>query len=599
MVVSEPGLNPQFIHQSLNNLLSVSQLQQFLAQLEVIEPNPGELFWHFDQRSPAGTFVLYPQVYPLGRRCTGDRGSAGIYLILAGKVRLIDQDDNLIASIAQGWLGQISLFMESGWQPYSLRASLGLKIAYLDAKSAKSWFENCPQLQEYIYAQGERWDLLMLCHQVSGSKSVEALLPILAALNTAQLEPGILPHELAENRQLWLLYQGEMVHGSGLKLVPGQLYDRNILPTEGEWLITKPTELYVLEDSSKGAVKVKPAIPKTANALTKITPLRKISPEVRVPQVETSLPYFPSPRVKIAHWWQQSSKHYPFFKQHSHADCGVTCLVMISKYWGKNFSINQLRGVANVDRSGASIKGLITAAESVGFMVRPRKADLLALQSQELPAIAHWEGNHYVVVYQVTKRQVIISDPAIGRRVLSRQEFVAGWTGYILLLTPTAKFEQTPEAKQSLWKYGKILQPYKTVLLEIFAASLIIQIVGLFSPIFTQILLDRVVVQRSVSTLIAVGIGLLIFKIFQVIILTLRRYLLYHTANRLDLSLIVGFISHTFNLPLNYFETRYVGDITSRINENRKIRSFLTGDAITTVLDCFKFVCLYRFNVLV
>ncbi|MBW4534697.1 MAG: peptidase domain-containing ABC transporter [Pleurocapsa minor HA4230-MV1] len=562
MVVSKPDLDPKFIQQSLNHLLSESQLQQFLSQLEIIEPNPGELFWHFD------------------------RIEAGIYLILTGKARLIDHEDNLIASISQGWLGQIDLFVESGWQPYSLRASLGLTLAYLDTKSAKFWLETHPQLQEHIYRQGEKWDLLMLCHQVSGSKSVEDLLPILPLLATEQLEPGILSPHLAEKKHLWLLRQGEMVHGSGLKLAPGQLYDREFLPTEGEWLITKPTQLYLLEDNLPETIKAKSSI-KTQNtgSALKIAPLQTVIPEAQAAPETQSLPYFPSPTVKIAHWWQQSSRRYPFLKQHSNSDCGVTCLVMISKYWGKNFSINQLRGVANVDRSGASIKGLITAAESVGFMVRPRKADLLALQSQELPAIAHWAGNHYVVVYQVTKRQVIISDPAIGRRILSRQEFVAGWTGYTLLLTPTAKFEQAPETKASLWKYGKILQPYQLVILEIFAASFIIQIVGLFSPIFTQILLDRVVVQRSVPTLIAVGTGLLIFRIFQVVISTLRRYLLYHTANRLDLSLIVGFISHTFNLPLNYFETRYVGDITSRINENRKIRSFLTGDAITTVLD--------------
>jgi HlyB family type I secretion system ABC transporter len=561
MVVSKPDLDPKFIQQSLNHLLSESQLQQFLSQLEIIEPNPGELFWHFD------------------------RIEAGIYLILTGKARLIDHEDNLIASISQGWLGQIDLFVESGWQPYSLRASLGLTLAYLDTKSAKFWLETHPQLQEHIYRQGEKWDLLMLCHQVSGSKSVEDLLPILPLLATEQLEPGILSPRLAENKQLWLLRQGEMVHGSGLKLAPGQLYYREFLPTEGEWLITKPTQLYILENRLEGKENVKLPIKTSNSTAIKIAPLKEVIPQAKAAPETQSLPYFPSPSVKIAHWWQQSSKRYPFLKQHSDSDCGVACLVMISKYWGKNFSINQLRAVANVDRSGASIKGLITAAESVGFMVRPRKADLLALQSQELPAIAHWEGNHYVVVYQVTKRQVIISDPAIGRRILSRQEFVVGWTGYTLLLTPTAKFEQTPETKASVWKYGKILQPYQLVILEIFAASLIIQIVGLFSPIFTQILLDRVVVQRSVPTLIAVGTGLLIFRIFQVVISTLRRYLLYHTANRLDLSLIVGFISHTFNLPLNYFETRYVGDITSRINENRKIRSFLTGDAITTVLD--------------
>ncbi len=112
-----------------------------------------------------------------------------------------------------------------------------------------------------------------------------------------------------------------------------------------------------------------------------------------------------------------------------------------------------------------------------------------------------------------------------------------------------------------------------------------IQVLGLVTPIFTQILLDRVVVQRSTSTLIAIGSGLIVFSLFGVAMSSLRRYLLYHTANKIDLSLIVGFISHTLRLPLSYFETRYVGDITSRISENRKIRDFITGEAISTMLD--------------
>jgi HlyB family type I secretion system ABC transporter len=552
MVVSKPELNAKFINRSLNNLLSESQLQQFLEQLQIIEPNPGELFWSSD-------------------------AGGGIYLILAGKVRLIDREDNLIASLTEGWLGQIGC-LESDWQPHSLRASLGLKLAYLDRPWVEFWFDNHPQLREYIYCQGEKWDLLLSSEQVNSGKFVANLLPILSLLSRQQIESGIFSGSTGEG-ELWLLYRGEMVHESGLKLIPGQIYDRDRLPTDGEWLMVKPTILYSLTaDATPTTIKTQ--------ALNLTPPIVSLKPIPPVKQEEKfTQPYFPSPKVKLDHIWQQSLKRYPFLKQHSNSDCGVACLVMIAKYWGKNFSINQLRGVANVDRSGASIKGLITAAESVGFMVRPRKADLLALQSQELPAIAHWEGNHYVVVYRVTKQQVIISDPAIGRRILSRQEFVAGWTGYIVLLTPTAKLERTPNAQPNLWKYGKLLQPYKVVLLEIFATSLIIQIVGLFSPIFTQVLLDRVVVQRSVPTLIAVGIGLLIFRIFRVIMTTLRHYLLYHTANRLDLSLIVGFINHTFNLPLNYFETRYVGDITSRINENRKIRRFITGDAITTILD--------------
>ncbi|MBE9011419.1 peptidase domain-containing ABC transporter [Pseudanabaenaceae cyanobacterium LEGE 13415] len=295
--------------------------------------------------------------------------------------------------------------------------------------------------------------------------------------------------------------------------------------------------------------------------------------------------YFPSPRLKIGHWWQRTTQRYPFIEQQSAVDCGVACLVMISRYWGKQFSIHQLRSIANVDRSGTSLRSLMDAAESLGFSPRPVKASLDQLAKQRLPAIAHWEGKHFIVVYDISRTKVVIADPAIGRKQLSHTEFKRAWTGYTLLLQPTSSLKTTPEAKQTLWKFFALVQPHWRILIEIVIASIALQVFGLFTPLFTQLLLDRVIVQRSESTFFAIGSGLLIFSIFRVVMSSLRQYLLYHTANRMDLSLIVGFINHALRLPLSYFETRYVGDITSRIQENRKIREFLTSDALTTVLD--------------
>lgn len=103
------------------------------------------------------------------------------------------------------------------------------------------------------------------------------------------------------------------------------------------------------------------------------------------------------------------------------------------------------------------------------------------------------------------------------------------------------------------------------MLLEVFIASVFIQIFGLITPLFTQLILDRVVVQRSELTLTTVGLGLVIFSLFRVAITGLRQYLLDQTANRVDVALIVGFIRHTFRLPLSFFESRYVGDIISRV----------------------------------
>jgi ATP-binding cassette, subfamily B, bacterial HlyB/CyaB len=295
--------------------------------------------------------------------------------------------------------------------------------------------------------------------------------------------------------------------------------------------------------------------------------------------------YFPSPAQRLGHWIGRSIRRYPFFEQQSASDCGAACLVMIARYWGKRISVNRLREMANVNRDGASMLGLVTAAENIGFSTRPVKATLEGLSKQPLPAIAHWEGKHFVVIWEITEKKVIIGDPAIGQLTLSRTEFASKWTGFTLLLQPTLKFRETKEDKTSLWQFYRLLQPHWFVLLEIFVASLFIQIFGLITPIFTQLILDRVIVQGSIATLWAMGIGALIFGVFRVAITGLRAYLLDHTANRIDTALITGFIRHTLSLPLGYFESRYVGDIISRVGENRKIQRFLSGEALSILLD--------------
>ncbi|MBD0347166.1 MAG: peptidase domain-containing ABC transporter, partial [Coleofasciculus sp. Co-bin14] len=311
-------------------------------------------------------------------------------------------------------------------------------------------------------------------------------------------------------------------------------------------------------------------------------PQREPSPKQKQ---KKSLPYFPSPKVKVRQLWGSLTKTYPFYAQQSSADCGAACLAMIGRYWGKQFSVNRLREQANISRSGSSLRALAAAAESLGFSTRPVKASLDKFAEQPLPAIAHWQGKHYIVVYKITNKQVIVADPAIGQLNLTHAQFNEGWTGYALLMQPTALFKQAEEGEASLWQFFELVKPYSKVLLEVFLASVLIQIFGLVTPLFTQLLLDRVIVQGSTITLNAVGVGLLIFGLFRIIINGVRQYLLDHTANRVSVAMLVGFIKHTFDLPLSFFESRYVGDIVSRIQENQKIQRFLTGEALSICLD--------------
>ena len=549
-----------------------------------------------------------------------------MYVILEGKARLVDRADNLVISLAAGdFFGESTLFADR-FEPYSIRVSANSQLCRLRGSVILPLLRKYPTLNQNLSRKAQQKDLLIFNHHANGGdrRQTTKLAEIIPYLAKHQLQVGNVP-EVIRQKQLWLLRQGEIIHSSGQKIVPGKVYLLDDLPPTGAWLVACPSDLYTLERDesltrlpSNGVLKsstnhnwfpastpesdrqnVAPenngsfnrdrdipisytAVVESADADSKRTSKNSAPSESKKALTKA---YFPSPKLQVNHFWQQLSKRYPFFLQQSASDCGAACLVMVGRYWGKKFSINRLRELASVDRSGASLNGLAGAAQSIGFTARMVTASLDKLAEQSLPAIAHWEGNHYIVVYKVTSQHVIVADPAIGQLTLSREQFNEGWTGYTLLLQPTALLKKTTENSSSLGRYFELVKPHRTIILEIALASIAIQIFGLVVPLLTQLLLDRVVVQRSDITLTAVGSGLLIFGLFRIAMTGLRQYLLAHTANRIDLALIVGFVDRTFRLPLSFFETRYVGDIISRIQENRKIQRFLTGEALSIILD--------------
>ncbi|MEB3826577.1 ABC transporter transmembrane domain-containing protein, partial [Phormidium sp. CCY1219] len=277
---------------------------------------------------------------------------------------------------------------------------------------------------------------------------------------------------------------------------------------------------------------------------------------------------------------------YPHLRQQSSSDCGAACIAIIGRYWGKRFSINYLRELSGVGRSGASLKGLAKAAEKVGFHARPVRASLSRLAEQSNPWIAHWQGIHYVVVYKVQSKRILIADPAADKRWVPRSEFLSSWTGYALLLDPTERLQNAEETQQrTLSSFFRVLWPYRSVGLQIIIASVLIQLFGLVTPLFTQIILDQIVVNKSINALHVIAVGALLFGIGKIALSTTRRYLLDYFSNRLDLTLIAGFINHTLRLPLKFFESRRVGDIITRVQENQKIQRFLIRQVVLAWLN--------------
>jgi len=516
-----------------------------------------------------------------------------LYLVCQGRVRLLsfvaNQQREVSAQLLQTeeTFGCDQLFTVLPLSYRAIAASSGM-IVQIPQSQLEVWLA-IPKLQAFLHKQTkERQSLIFFKTCTELSLSSQTLGQLLPYIEEIRFSAGASISSI--HGRFWL--RGGQIQNSSNQLQIGQSWES---PGIDDWLAE--TDLLVYQLPPEHLPMAAAIAPDLFNhepgetQKTALPPTRLRSQVIRVPpKTEPEKPEnesleveFPQPtRRRIKSWlWPK----YPFIEQQSSSDCGAACLAMISQYWGKRFSLNRLRNLAGVDRVGASLKGLAQAAEALGYHARPVRASLSKVELQENPWIAHWEGVHYVVVWRVKGDRVLICDPAIGKRSLSRQEFKEGWTGYALLLNPTERLDATKNEQLSLNRFWSAFWPYRSVLGQIILASVLLQIFGLVTPLFTQIILDQVVVQKSTASLNVFSIGLLIFSVWRLGLTSVRQYLLDYFSNRMDLTFISGFISHTLMLPLQFFESRQVGDIITRVQENQKIQIFLTRQAVSAWLD--------------
>ncbi|BAY36589.1 cyclic nucleotide-binding protein [Nostoc sp. NIES-2111] len=533
----------------------------------------------------------------------------GCYIICQGKVRLISWNATLQKEVAASLLefgetyGADELFTDEPLAYRAIAASAG-KVAFIPTAKLKQWCDELPQLLDYLSRMTAiRQTLLFFKTAVDVQKvtdkqsrtklSSHTLKEFVLELVEVKVSAGSVLYEStpSDAGRFWLR-SGE-IHSLENSSVPFPIVGNSWGYPEqvpADWIAK--TDLVIYKLAIAHWQKAQAIVPQllgvasepmiTDKAQRRKRPVATTPENLQKPSAKIQSITFPLPSQKRRPLFGQ---RYPFIQQQSTSDCGPACLAMISRYWGKKFSINTLRNISNVGRSGATLKSLATAAESIGFQARPVQASFNKIANQKHPWIAHWQGDHYVVVYGVRKNRVIVADPGVGRKKLNIKDFQAGWTGYALLLTPTPQFQSVQSAKPSLRRFWGAFLPYRSLLLPIIIASLLLQIFGLVTPLLTQIILDQVVVHKSLSTLHIFIIGSLVFSIWRIGLGSIRQYMLDYFSNRVDLSLITGFITHTLNLPLQFFATRHVGDIITRVQENQKIQVFLTRQAVAAWLD--------------
>ena len=264
--------------------------------------------------------------------------------------------------------------------------------------------------------------------------------------------------------------------------------------------------------------------------------------------------------------------------QMSSVECGLASLAMILSYHGRKTSISELRTRFGISRDGTSALGIVKAARAYGMRVRPFSLQHTELRGKLLPAIVHWEFNHFLIVERWSPKWVIVVDPSGGRRRrLSAEEFDAGFTGIFITFEPGPNFDRTsPPPTVTLRSY--VFQGIKQApgsLVQIFIASVILQLFGLISPFLTKVIMDQILPFKITNMMTILALGMLFLFMAQTVTTLLREWLLIYLRARIDTHMMLGFFKHLLSLPYNYFQQRSSGDLLTRMASNATIRDIL------------------------
>lgn len=287
-------------------------------------------------------------------------------------------------------------------------------------------------------------------------------------------------------------------------------------------------------------------------------------------------------------------RSFPFFRQSDAMDCGPSCLRMIAAYYGKSFALSHLRDLCVINRQGVTFAGLQDAAVHLGFKVLPAALSFPVLRDKvTLPCLLHWEMQHYVVLYRMTKRKIYIADPALGKVAYKVGEFLQKWhgggnesTGRALLLEPTPAFFAQAAVADPPVKLSSLLQylyPHKKLLVRVALGLAAASLFTLVTPFLTQAVVDKGIPQKSIPVLGLLALAQCALFAGRLVMDFVRARLLFRLGTGISILILSAFLSKLMRLPLPFFDTRHIGDNIQRMMDHQKIEDFLTGAVINAV----------------
>jgi len=332
---------------------------------------------------------------------------------------------------------------------------------------------------------------------------------------------------------------------------------------------------------------------------------------------------------------------FPHYTQLDSMDCGPACLRMIAKYYGRSYTLQNLRERSFITREGVSMLGISDAAESIGMHTQGVKITLDQLiEDAPLPCILHWNQNHFVVLYKISKKkrfrhceersdeairklktagllrrfaprndglkplnsQFYIADPAGEKYKMTQEEFCRCWysskdngkeTGTALLLQPSPDFYDYEDDKEkqekNLGYFFRYLLPYKSQYAQIVVGMILGSVLALIAPFLTQAVVDQGIGNNNLPFITLILIAQLVLSITQMGMGFIQSWITLHTNTRISISLISDFLTKLMKLPIRFFDAKNIGDILQRIGDHSRIQSFLSGTTLSTIFSFANF----------
>ncbi|MEN6328441.1 MAG: type I secretion system permease/ATPase [Syntrophomonas sp.] len=265
-------------------------------------------------------------------------------------------------------------------------------------------------------------------------------------------------------------------------------------------------------------------------------------------------------------------------------DPGLYCFVSIARFYGISADPEQIKHTLALGNGSMTETDILRAAKELGLKSKAADIGFEKLPKMTLPAILGLKEGGFILLAKMDAGKLLVLFPGDSSpRILNDDDFKQLWNCRIILLTPRI-WQDRDIAFGIKWFIPAILK-HKKPLIEVLVAVFTLQVLGLFSPIIIQVVIDKVLVHQSMTTLDVLAVGLIVIAVFETILSMARAYIFTHTTSRIDVMLGARLFKHLFALPLRYFETRRVGDTIARVRELENIRQFLTGAPLTSVLD--------------